>query len=145
MQSQMSSVDFQGRARRAGAILHLVSGVRLLAALLVLSWALPVGDLSSREIPVSPAGATGSLDAGERAGERSLQPRALSGTILTEGRHQWPKREFSPDRNPPSALAPGPAPAPTLAVLEHLWPISQGQRQPTVVRAFEARGPPGIT
>jgi hypothetical protein len=100
--------------------------------------------LSSPRIPVSPTSTTDSVGADERAGEPSMQPRALSGTILTEGRHQWPKREFSPDRDPPSALAPGPARSPALAVLDRPWPMSQGQRQPAAARAFGARGPPSI-
>jgi hypothetical protein len=146
VQSLISSVDSRCRAWGAAATSCLVAKIALLSALLALTWALALGELPSPGSPVSAPAATAGVDADGHAGEPSLPPRATSASILMARSHQAPKREFSPNRTPPSALAPVVVPAPAAVPdLVHGRPISQGEPQPVAAQGFEARGPPAIT
>lgn len=144
MGSPMSSVDLQDRPRKTGAMSRLVSGVWLIATLLIVHGLVPPGGLSSSGQAVPRIAAMGGISADERTSSPSLKPRASSAWNLTEGRHHAPKREFPPERDPPSALGPIPATAPKPTSLERPQRLAQEQRQPSAVHAFEARGPPNI-
>ncbi len=138
----MSSIGFQGWISKAGAKGHLFFGIGLLAMVLVLHGAILLGPHSNSPELVPDAGTMGGMGASERTDSPSLQPRASSGTILTETRSLAPCREMSPDGGPPAAIIPVSAPLAVPTTVEQPWLVSWDQPRPKAWHAFEARAPP---
>ena len=143
MGPQISSGDLQGQPRKSGVIACLVSGIWLIASLLVLHAAFQRSDLSSSQHFIPQVCATVGVGAMERADAPSLQPRPSFGSILRDGRNKAPKRELYPDST--EALVPLSSMVSVPVIVEHPWPVRRGQPRSATACAFEARGPPSIT
>lgn len=119
-----------------------MSGLWLLAALLVLHWGAALGNAKSLDQLDPTREATGTLSAEVQTSAPAVQPRDVPRSIVAEALNQITKRDPTSNGESPSGLVPIgldvslvlPAECPWWAVHEYRPSIAQ--------RNFEARAPP---